>query len=227
MKFTVAKRKYVMYTLYGFLVAVLVSLASALIVHERLKDLRSTLELQIAEQQALLISLAETTARNGADATTETIIRDCAAEERREFDLLLGKLDTGLPTAELAKLERLFGRCGSFYSERKSVMVARLEREIDLYETYIAQLQTLKGVDVEKTYQVDRWKELAAKEQQQSDSFAKLVPLQDRIISALLAGKSIQSDDLKITLQEARDVQELLILANTQASQIRAELISL
>lgn len=205
----------------------MIYVASAFVVHERLEDVRTTIELQISEQQTLLASIAETTARNGADATTEAIVRDCASEERKEFDSLLGRLDAGLPYTELTKLERLFGRCGNFYAERKSVMVARFEREIDLYEAYISQLEALESSDKEKTYKVERWKELVQKEKQQSESFSKLVPLQDKIISTLLSGKSIQSEELKATLQEARDVQEVLILANTQASQIRSELISL
>jgi hypothetical protein len=227
MKFMDAKQVKKGYFLGGIIIFLVIYAVSSFVVHERLEDVRTTIELQISEQQTLLASIAETTARNGADATTEAIVRDCATDERKEFDSLLGRLDAGLSTTELTKLERLFGRCGSFYSERKSVMVARFEREIDLYETYITQLEALESSDEEKTYKVDRWKELVQKEKLQSESFSKLVPLQDKIITTLLSGKSIQSEELKVTLQEARDVQEMLILANTQASQIRAELISL
>ena len=99
-------------------------IGGVLISREKLEDLKSTLEVQITEQRALLSTIAETTARNGADEVTERVITDCALDERAQFDELLGKLDTGLNRTELVILERLFGRCGSFYSERKSVMVA-------------------------------------------------------------------------------------------------------
>ena len=52
------------------------------------------------------------------------------------FDDLLGRLNDGLSRTQLVELERLFGRCGSFTSDRKSVMVSRLAREIEIYENY-------------------------------------------------------------------------------------------
>lgn len=197
-----------------------------LIARERLADLRSELLLQISEQRTLLYTIAETTARNGADEVTERIVRDCSLDERTQFDELLGKLNQGLSQNNLVTLERLFGRCGSFYAERKSVMVSRLEREVEVYETYVKQLEQIGGVDV-ADFNVQTWKELVAAEQKQSQEFNTLVAHQDNIISELLLGKSANSSEIKAILDQVKTVQQALAEANTAASETRQQLISL
>jgi hypothetical protein len=197
-----------------------------LIARERLSELRNELMLQVSEQQTLLGAIAETTARNGADEVTEQIVKDCSVDERAEFDALLGRLDAGLIRAELTALERLFGRCGSFYAERKSVMVARLEREVEVYDRYVRQLQQIGGADIE-VYQVTLWKQLVEDEKAQSKEFSLLVANQDKIISALLEGKTASSPELKVILEETKKIQQALGDANTRAAEKRRELSAL
>jgi hypothetical protein len=197
------------------------------IVQQKLKDLHHQVQVQISQQQTLLTTIAETTARNGADATTEAIVRDCNPSERTEFDTLLGKLDKGLPPTELTSLERLFGRCGSFYPERKSVMVARLTREIEVYESYVDQLKAVSDKKTVDSYQVDTWKELAVQEQRQSELFAKLATLQGSIIETLMTGKSPASEEIKSVLKQVNETQKSLLEANQNAAAIRKTLIPL
>lgn len=205
----------------------IVYVAVNMIVNARLETMEVATRLLIADQEATLVAIAEATARSGADAVTESIVRDCTIKERSEFDDLLGRLNNGLTQSELTALERLFGRCGSFYSERKTVMAARLSREIEVYETYVTQLNNLLDDDFKEALNVSRWKNLSAEEQRQSELFSRLVSLQDEIITTLLAGSRTDSPKMQEILQEARETQESLILANKQASTIRAELISL
>lgn len=197
-----------------------------LIAKERLADLRATLEVQASKQQVLLATIAETTARNGADTTTESIVKDCTIEERQEFDLLLGKLDAGLPQTELSTLERLFGRCGSFYAERKAVMVARLEREVEVYHNYVEQLNQLQSVDTD-SYQVDLWKQLALDETYQSEAFRQLVVEQDKIITALVSGKQASSPEIKEILDDVKSAQQTLASSSAAATEKRRLLLSL
>lgn len=201
--------------------------AASAVVSERLETYELNAREIIADQQATLVAIAEATARNGADAVTEAVVRDCTIKERSEFDELLGSLDRGLDQRQLATLERLFGRCGGFYSERKAVMVARLAREIEVYETYVSQLSSIVQEDLTIPFNVERWKDLAAEERRQSDLFARLVSLQDQIITTLLSGSTPSSPAMQSILQEAREVQETLMVASKQAAVIRAELVSL
>lgn len=210
----------------AFVLLVFAYIGGVLISREKLEDLKSTLEVQITEQRALLSTIAETTARNGADEVTERVITDCALDERAQFDELLGKLDTGLNRTELVILERLFGRCGSFYSERKSVMVARLEREVEVYQAYVKQLEQLVGYD-EDLYRVESWKILVEEEMQQSKEFSLLVSHQDKIIKALLEGKSPKSTEIEQVLSDVREAQTALTEASAKAAETRRELSAL
>ncbi|NCN11819.1 hypothetical protein GW937_00680 [Candidatus Kaiserbacteria bacterium] len=207
--------------------AITIYVAVSFLVNDRFNKLEELTRSLLADQQATLVAIAETTARNGADTVTESVIRDCMLTERSEFDTLLSQLDRGLSYAELTTLERLFGRCGSFYAERKAVMVARLAREIEVYETYVLQLNTVVQDDLSETFEVKEWQALATEEKKQSELFAQLVTAQDKIIVTLLAGSSASSPEIQAILQDAREIQEALFMASKQASDIRAILISL
>lgn len=198
-----------------------------LVVKERLEDLTNTIKLQISEQETLLATIAETTARSGADEVTESVVKDCNVNERTDFDTLLGQLDKGLSNAELTKLERLFGRCGGFYSERKAVMVARLERELEVYKAHIAQLETIADKSTVEAYNVEGWSNLVAEEKKQSELFTQLVGQQDMIIKTLMSGKNPASPEIQTILNEVKQAQELLIVANRQAAEQRSELVPL
>jgi len=194
--------------------------------NQRTAELESQTELLISEQQTILATIAEITARNGADAVTESIVRDCTAAERSSFDSLLGNLNNDLTRTQLVELERLFGRCGGFYSERKSMMVSRLGREIEIYETYVNQLSLITGTNEAKSYNLEQWRELAAAEKKVSELFSNLVTQQDEIITVLLSGSSPRSDELQMILREVNETQETLTVTNTQVSRLRADLVS-
>lgn len=226
MTFTDNLKKYkwplVLLTTFG-----LALLISSYIVSERLQTFEATSRVQIAEQEALLSTIAETTARNGADSITESIVQDCQIDDRSRFDTLLGSLDNGLQRYELIELERLFDSCGSFYAERKAVMVARFAREIEVYESYVEHLSAITGKDEVEEYQVGAWKNLAAGEKTQSALFSSLVRLQKEIIDALLSGKTASSEEIVTILNEVRETREELLYTKTQTDGIRTGLTAL
>jgi hypothetical protein len=203
------------------------AVVSSIIVSERLEGLESTSRVQIAGQKALLATIAETTARNGADAITESIVIDCALDDRSRFDQLLGSLDQGLLQSELIELEQLFGACGSFFAERKAVMVARLSREIEIFSDQISLLAEITNVNEAAAEQLGSWQVLAENEQTQSVLFSNLVRLQKQIIDTLLEGKSATSPEIVIILNEVRETREALLLTKTQTDTLRANLTSL
>lgn len=196
-------------------------------IQARFSDLELQTRVLIKDQQATLAAIAETTARNGADSVTESIIKDCSISERSRFDELLNGLNNNLAMSELIELERLFGRCGGFYAERKSIMIARLAREIQIYETYINQLAVLLKEDLSETYKVAEWKQLALLEKEQSDLFTELVSKQNEIISTLLSGSNAGSAEITAILQTVREVQENLVVTRKRAETIRSNLTSL
>ncbi len=197
-------------------------------VNERLHELQLETQVLIEEQKTLLTSIAEITARNGADEVTERIVKDCSVTERNSFDELLSALDKGLTRTQLIELERLFGRCGPFFSERKAVMVTRMAREIEVLELLVKQFSNLTGSDASEEYQLSDWKKLSELEQEQSDLFSKLVTLQDEIISSLLSSEDgISSAKITAILQEVNTVQQALAATNSQAAATRSALVAL
>jgi len=216
--------KNIIFILVGIAVAFVLITA---VVNEKVEDLQSTIEIQIADQTTLLATIAETTARNGADSVTESIVKDCTLDERMRFDSLLDELNSNLSQSELVEIERLFGRCGSFFSERKAVMVSRFAREIAIYKEYIAQLEAITSRSQTEDYQVDEWVRLSETETRQSELFVELVNLQDEIITTLLSGKAADSSEIIEILEQVQDVQGTLFVTNSQAASLRTELTSL
>jgi len=190
----------------------------------RFRELELSTRAQISDQEKLLVTIAETTARNGADKITESIVIDCATDERNRFDTLLDQLNTQLPKSDLVELERLFGRCGTFYSLRKSVMVTRLARETEIYADYVNQLSIITKEDQSEIFKVATWQALTSEERNQSDEFSQLVRLQDRIITALLAGNTADSTQITDILSEVQVVQQALSETKAKANVLKGEL---
>lgn len=210
----------------GLIVVIAGYFIAQIIITERLENTRSTIESQQAEQRALLLGIAEITARNGADEITALVLQDCPTEDRKRFDELLGQLNSGLPQQELIELDQLFTQCGMFYAERKLLMVSRLAREIEVYKAYTNQLSAITDKDQTASAQIQQWEELATLEREQSELFNQLVILQERIITTLLDEKSLESEEIKAILSEVAEVQGNLLLKTQQATSVRNELIS-
>lgn len=208
-------------------VCVAAAIASQIIVEQRLQKLELQVSVKVTQQQSLLATIAETTARNGADSVTEAIIIDCPLDERSRHDQLLSQLDQGLSRAQLLELDALFTGCGSFYAQRKAVMVARLDREISVYKDYVWLLDSVTGQDEAEVHSLGMWQELIEGEQTQSVLFTELVRLQQAIIDELLAGNTAQSEVIADILVEVQETRESLLLAKTQTDTLRAQLTAL
>jgi len=198
-------------------------LAAIQIADQRTATYQTLVTTQINEQTQRVSTLAEATARTQVANTVGAIVQDCPLPKRVEFDQLLGQLDDGLSRADLLTLDQLFDACANIQALRKAVMVDRLNREIAVLDTYSQQLQSLKGQS-EPLVDVATWQAVAALEATQSDGFAGLVVAQKQIIDALLEGKTADSPEMIMILDTVREIQESLLLSNTQAAQLRAGL---
>jgi len=198
-------------------------LAAIQIADQRTATYQTLVTTQINEQTQRVSTLAEATARTQVADTVGAIVQDCPLPKRVEFDQLLGQLDDGLSRADLLTLDQLFDACANIQALRKAVMVDRLNREIAVLDTYSQQLQSLKGQS-EPLADVATWQAVAALEATQSDGFAGLVVAQKQIIDALLEGKTADSPEMIMILDTVREIQESLLLSNTQAAQLRAGL---
>lgn len=199
-------------------------LTARMIVAERLEDATNQIKLDIAQQQTTIASLSEVMSRGGVDEVTATVIKDCAADERDRFDLLLGRLGDGLPRNELLELSRLFDRCASYYARQKAVMAARFEREVQVYDSYIARLPTLVPQADVTPYAALTWQELARFEREQSQLFETLVRLQGEIIDTLVSGKTTSDPAITQLLGTVRETQEMQAYNVAKMSELRTKL---
>jgi hypothetical protein len=206
--------------------ALVIYLFTAVITGTRLRDIQQTVRTEIDAQHVSLVTFAKTATSNEADTETLEIIRDCSKSEREQFYELLGNLNNKLTATQLSELQVLFGRCGDYYAVRKSIMTARLEREIDVYKSLVDILNAVTRQDNAAAFQLAAWDELAVVEKSESDSYSELVTLQDKIITALLAGKAPDSAQVKEILEEVAQAQADLKDASVRSAEIRSGLLA-
>ena len=204
-----------------FLLVVLVGILFCFYsVQKYIKNSNSTtinqISLAVSEQEGVLKSLAELTRSNGADAVTDRFINDCKAVERIRFDTLLDSLSKNLSGNDLAEVNSLFFKCGSFYAHRKSIMAIKLSQEVDHLDTLYSVLATISAVPKEKSTTVATWKEIAEAELKIAEYFNTLVDLQGSIITDLLSGKRSDSSELVATLTEVNSVRGQMLVLSKQ-----------
>lgn len=186
-------------------------------------ELRSSLEYRIKEHiestRAHMGELAILTDSNNADELTERIIADCP--RRSDFESLLPNL-AKLGPRELLQTQQLFESCGPFYSERKALMVAQLEREYNALEQDLEYLHALRDLTPnESAYK--QWAELISRERERSAFLNEQTELQRGIIQLLIEGAS-REKLAELTLR-AQSVAESLVVTDVQIDAIRGELV--
>lgn len=201
-------------------------LLSMLIVSQRTQAYQDVINAQVNTQLELLQALAVGTAQNRIDSATGVQIKDCPLEQRTAFDVLLGRLDSGLERSELEQLDQLFSACANVQAERKAVVVAQLQREVAVLASYVDLMNALTSSDSSQKYDTASWGRLVEYEQDQSEGFEELVIAQKNIIDTLLADKAADSPEMLTILDAVKETQESLLFANNQAATLRAELVA-
>ena len=184
------------------------------------------IKILIAQQETTLTSLAGVTDRNGADATVAEIIKDCAVEDRQRFDTLLGNLNV-LPYVQIVEVDQLFDTCGDFFAERKALMTARLSREYEVYADYITLLDIVDSRTESLSYPLNEWSQLVSLELERSNLSSTLVLIQKDIILALLAGVSIESEQMLSEITKAQEVQDTLSYTGVKIDSLREGIMGL
>lgn len=170
------------------------------------RDIESYIHERITKQEAVLLELSEITDRNGADVITEKIIADCP--RRNEYEALLTKLGS-LLKKDLIVLQGLSESCGSFYEERKALMVAKMDRELTALIEYTDVLRILNTKAADGV-ELDTWKQIVALEKVRSTLLIDQNIIQENIITALISGATVQSTQVADFVHEAEEINQLL-----------------
>lgn len=201
-----------------------ISLYTDSVVAKKLDSTSLALETNIAKQELVLATIADLTKRNEADEITERIVVDCSPTERQRFETLLDKLSSSITRTELTELDSLFFVCGRYFADKKSVMAARLAREVSVYEEYISLRSRILSTDDELTERVALWQRVADDELTSAADFTRLVELQRDIIMALMAGKSRDSEEITNTLRNVTEIKNNMTVRVQQIETTRREL---
>lgn len=212
------------YYILGF--GLLLFLALSAYLKDQKSEAVSEIKVLIAQQETTIISLAEVTDRNGGDAVVSEIIKDCIPEDRQKFDELLGSL-ANLKYTEIVEVDQLFDACGDFFAERKSLMVARLAREFEVYNDYVTLLRIIDDSAAYVQYPLDDWSELVSLEKQRSQLTSELVKIQKAIIAALLEGVPVSSQQMLDEITKAREAQETLSFTGVKIDALREGIMKL
>ncbi len=195
----------------------LVFVGGSWFVHHNQRALETQVRALLDEELEYMRTLVEITDQNGADSITETIISDCP--RRGEYENLLNSLAT-LSKRDLIALQTLTESCGSFYPERKALMVSKLEREFAQYTKLLALLTPLSERDLD-LYHKKEWEEIVALEKSRSTALRDQTRLQNEIITALISGASVQSTEVTSLARDAQDIGELLVVYNKRIDDLR------
>ncbi len=217
--------RHITFIIVGLLLLVWgISLYTDSVVAKKLDSTSLALEANIAKQELVLATIADLTKRNEADEITERIVVDCSPTERQRFETLLDKLSSSITRAELTELDSLFFACGRYFADKKSVMAARLAREVSVYEEYISLRSRILSTNDELADRVSLWQRVADDELTSAADFTRLVELQRDIIMALMAGKSRDSEEITNTLRNVTEIKNNMTVRVQQIETTRREL---
>lgn len=213
------------YVTYSFVAVALAALTLTGLLHYTNRELTTSLEVKLADQERVLTALAELTNQYRADEVTESIIRDCSADNRARFEVLLNRL-ASLTKPELVEIEPLFDACASFFAERKALSVARFEEEYREFSSYLELYgHVAPSADV-LSYQADVWQHLVLREQDRRDALTELVSIQRQIIDLLKATPK-DNNAIQTLVVRAQQVQERTARLNGEVNELRLQVISL
>lgn len=198
-------------------------LVGVLVASYRTANYQNLVDQQLQDQEEFVLDLARSVAQNQMNESFSVSITDCPADDREKFDLLLGRIDTGLNRDQLLELDNLFAACAHVRAERKAVLVSQLSREIGVLEGYMNQLASITGQQT-LVSEMSNWNTLLEYELVQSRGFSDLVDAQKNIIDTLLDGKDADSPEMMTILASVQETQEAILLANTQATALRSAL---
>ena len=199
-----------------------VLLGASVYVQQAQRELSLTLQIRIAEQAQTLSTISELTHQNKADALAASILRDCSNDSRVRYETLLNQLAT-LPASDLQELEQLFEACGGFFAEQKAVMVARLNRELEVYTDYVQLLETIDNTTPLIDSRLMQWQQLVALESERSELMSEQVEVQ-RIIIDVLQAADIRNDEVESQLVRAQQITQRVTTINTEIESLRATL---
>lgn len=204
----------------------LVYAISQKVVNDRLAVFKDDIEKDLVLAEKNTDTLVTLIARGGINEMAANIISDCPANERQEFDTKLGKLDSGLSLSDLVAVERLFSRCAPVFAIHRAIMVMQLRQEMVGYQNLVAQRKLL-GDYTKHDSKLQILDNILDNEEKVSDLSFALVALQKEIISNLIAGVAVDSNEAYQLKLKGQSLQNELKIATESLATQRQDLLDI
>lgn len=174
---------------------------------------------QIETVRSEVIHQAQNTLRNSSAAASTALIKDCSAEERRQFEGMLGELRT-LPPSAVPELSELFNACGDFFARQKQLHTEKLLASI----ATLSALTTAAEPTVDSLPDSSLWQRIAVLEQERTALYFELVQKQQELISTQALPGDERFAEQESLMQEVADVKTDLDSRGQQLNQLLSRL---
>ncbi|MEL6803293.1 MAG: hypothetical protein AAFO91_05825 [Bacteroidota bacterium] len=189
-----------------------------LYVHNSQSTTRTVLQEQLSAQEELLRDIADITYTNREDKSIASYVRDCSSAARAEFDSKLDRL-TQLSATELERAELLFEACASYFADKKSAGVARLEAAYAAYHTTI-DVYSVIDQRTHSRLQTEDWELFIAFQGQLAELLHQQVPLQKDIIQLLRDGVVPSDPAIRAKVESAQEISESATVISRQTDAV-------
>ncbi len=202
--------------------ALVVYFGSHFVIEKRLQNLNTQVEEKIAAESESLLEITKLLARGAVTQEVELLLPECAVADMVEYDSLLSSLEKGLSQSDVAKLHGLFSSCGSVTAQRRSMMTT-IQAEMVRSLAGFVEIQAAIGV-AHNAINIEKWVELAKKEQAISELFLRLVDAQEAIIVALRNNVPATSVTVENIRASAQTLREEMIALTEEVVVLRTDL---
>lgn len=215
-----SKRRILILVSFWLFVLVIVTAGFYFIESLRFSDMTAL----VNKRENVLREYATLLRENAATVEVSNIARDCASEQRAEYDNLLGNLGS-LTRPQLVSLNQVFSECAYFYPDQQAMMVLLFSREFEAFDEMLSTIEQASTLTDTRTNERLLWRKLVELETVRSELGLELVQVQKRIVSALLAGTPVNDASYEAERVRANEVLELTLTTKNEIERVYTELL--
>lgn len=186
----------------GFIVFII----SSLVINQALSEIKNSLNANIAETSSSILQYESLQSSRQKLALTEELIPSCSNENQSFFDDLLVRLDSGLNSSELTKLQFLIESCGYASVRQERHLQSLISLELDKIDILTNLRESISNVDEIENEIIDIKIRQAVRLEANNLNY-ELVKIQQAIVAELMNNLTIESEQIQALLKTASEVK--------------------
>jgi hypothetical protein len=184
----------------------IIYIISNLVINQALSEIKNSLDASITESNNTILEYESLQLKRQRLPLTEELIPTCSNQNQSEFDDFLVRLDSGLKSADLSKLQTLIESCGYASVRQERHLQSLISLELKQIDILASLRQSISNIDEVKNKIGDiRIRQIAR--QEANNLNYELVEIQQAIVAELLNNQSIESEQIQALLETASEVK--------------------